>query len=338
MLAEDFASLEHKTIVITGASSGVGRAAAIEFAKHKATLILAARGEKALYEAAEECREWGAKAMAVVTDVTDANAVKALAQAAIDESGKIDVWINNAGVLAAGDFTKTPVQIHTQVIETNLMGYVHGAHAVLPFFIKQGYGTLINNISVGGWMPVPFGVGYSASKYGIRGFSEALRGELAKYKNIYVCDLFPAFLDTPGTQHAGNFTGVVLRPAPPVYDPQKVAKAMVLLATKPKDGTTIGSVATFLRFAHFISPKLTRNFTALFMKTYFNEADHIPVTTGNLFEPVEYGTSIHGGWNSPADAAVRNKRLAVAGLLFAGVAAGLWMTSRKKRSAISRQL
>ena len=330
MPATDFSSLQNKTIVITGASSGVGRAAAIEFAKHKATLILAARGEKALYEAAEECIEWGADAIAVVTDVTNANDVKRLAEAAIERGGKIDVWINNAAVLAAGEFDKTPVQVHTQVIETNLIGYVHGAHAAVSHFIKQGYGTLINNISIGGYLPVPFGVGYSASKYGIRGFSEALRGELSKYKDIHVCDLFPAFLDTPGTQHAANFTGVVLRPAPPVYDPQKVAKAMVQLAIKPKDGTMIGSVATLLRFAHFVSPKLSRNFTALFMRTYFNQADEAPATTGNVFEPVAYGTSIHGGWNSPADADIRTKRFAVAGLLFAGVTAGLWWMSGRK--------
>lgn len=329
--ASNLFSLQYKTIVITGASSGVGRAAAIEFAKHKATIVLAARGEKALYEAAEECKEWGANAVAVVTDVTDAHAVKELARTAFELGGKIDVWINNAGILAAGDFEKTPVRVHTQVIETNLIGYVHGAHAVLPYFIQQGYGTLINNISVGGWLPVPFGVGYAASKYGIRGFSEALRGELSKYKDIHVCDLFPAFLDTPGTQHAGNFAGVVLRPVPPVYDPQKVAKAMLQLAVKPKDRTTIGSVATLLRLAHFISPKLTVNLTALFMKTYFNEADKIPVTTGNVFEPVEYGTSIYGGWNSPADAEVCKQRLLIAGILFTGVAAGLWMMGRRKK-------
>ncbi len=329
-MSTDTSLLQNKTIVITGASSGIGRAAAIEFAKHKATLILAARGEKALYDAAEECKEWGANAIAVVTDVTSAADVKGLAKAAIERSSKIDVWINNAGVLAAGDFDKTPVQIHTQVIETNLIGYVHGAHAAVQQFIKQGYGTLINNISVGGWVPVPFGVGYSASKYGIRGFSEALRGELAKYKNIHVCDLFPAFLDTPGTQHAGNYTGVYLKPAPPVYDPQKVARAMLKIAVKPKDGTTVGSVATLLRLSHFVSPKLTRNLTALFMRTYFKDADDVTVTSGNLFEPVDYGTSIYGGWNSPADAAVRKQRLVAAGLLFAGVTAGLWMMNKKK--------
>lgn len=333
----DFQSLQNKTVVITGASSGAGRAAAIEFAKHKANLVLAARGEQALYSAAEECKEWGAKAIAVVTDVTKAHEVKELAKAAVELGGKIDVWVNNAGILAAGDFDKTPVNVHTQVIETNLIGYIHGAHAVLPYFIKQGYGVLINNISVGGWVPVPFGVGYAASKFGLRGFSEALRGELAKYTNIHVCDMFPAFLDTPGTQHAGNYTGVVLRPAPPVYDPQRLAKAMVRVALHPKDGTTVGSVSTLLRLAHFVSPKLTRNLTALFMKTYMNTADPSPATSGNVFAPVDYGTTMHGGWNSPADAEVRTQRFVVAGLLFAGVTAGLWMMSgqkQKKKAAL----
>ena len=105
---------------------------------------------------------------------------------------------------------------------------------------------------------------------------------------------------------------------------------MVQMAIKPKDGMMIGSVASFLRFAHFVSPKLSRNFTALFMKSYFNEAEEAIPTTGNVFEPVEYGTSIYGGWNSHADADIRTKRLAVAGLLFAGVTTGLWWMNNRK--------
>lgn len=108
---------------------------------------------------------------------------------------------------------------------------------------------------------------------------------------------------------------------------------MVKLALNPKDGTTIGAVATLLRLAHFVSPKLTRNVTALFMKTYFNAADNVPVTSGNVFEPVTYGTSIYGGWNSPADAEIRMKRLTLAGLLFAGVTTGLWIMNRRGHKA-----
>ncbi|MDB5112828.1 MAG: family oxidoreductase, partial [Mucilaginibacter sp.] len=161
--------LKHKTIVITGASSGVGRSAAMEFALHGANLVLAARNEDMLYEVAAECGELGANVLVIVTDVTDPKAMINLANAANDWQNKIDIWINNAGVLAAGDFDVTPMEVHQQVIETNLLGYLNGAHAVIPFFKKQQHGILINNISIGGYLPVPYGAGYTASKFGLRG-------------------------------------------------------------------------------------------------------------------------------------------------------------------------
>jgi short-subunit dehydrogenase len=129
--------------------------------------------------------------------VTIAEQVQDLASKAYEFGGSIDVWVNNAGVLAVGEFDKTPIEITDQVIRINLMGYLHGAHAVLPFFKDQQKGILINNISVGGWFPVPYGVGYSASKFGLKGFSEALRGELSGYPGIKICDLFPVFLILP---------------------------------------------------------------------------------------------------------------------------------------------
>ena len=322
-------NLMKKTVVITGASSGAGRAAAIEFARHGAKLVLAARNMNALDEVEAQCREMGALALAVQTDVTDAEAMKKLAATANEFGGSIDVWINNAGVLAAGEFTETPVTIHDRVIRTNLLGYLYGAYAVLPYLKKQQYGILINNISVGGWIPVPYGVGYSASKFGLRGFSKALSGELAKYKNIHVCDLFPAFLDSPGIQHAANYTGHILKPAPPVYDPQRLARAMVAVAMKPAKAVTVGSAANFLRLAHFIMPGVTRAITAKAVETYLNKAEPVPETSGNLFTTVDYGTSIHGGWNSPADYEIRKKTV-VRSLAIAGVAAGMLLFGRAK--------
>lgn len=320
-----------KTVVITGASSGAGRAAAVEFARHGAKIVIAARNLKALDELEAECREMGSLAYAVQTDVTDAEAVKKLAETANEFGGSIDVWINNAGVLAAGEFTETPVSIHDQVIRTNLLGYLHGAHAVVPYFKRQGYGILINNISVGGWIPVPYGVGYSASKFGLRGFSQALKGELRKYKNIHVCDLFPAFLDSPGIQHAANYTGHYLRPAPPVYDPQRLARTMVAVAKKPRNSVTVGSVANFLRLAHFVSPAATRTVTAKAVETYLKKAERVPETSGNLFGPADYGVSIHGGWNSPADYEIRKKSV-TRSLVIAGLAAGMLLLGRAKLS------
>ncbi len=181
-------SLQGKTIVITGASSGAGRSAALAFARHGAKLVLAARRTEALHALVKECEELGAMATAVTTDVTDPIAMKHLAEAAVEFSGRIDVWVNNAGVMAAGGFTDTPVEVHDQVIKINLMGYIHGAHAVLPFFKRQQSGILINNISIGGYYPTPYAVGYSASKFGLRGGSEALKVELSSWPNIHVCD------------------------------------------------------------------------------------------------------------------------------------------------------
>jgi short-subunit dehydrogenase len=244
--------------------------------------------------------------------------VHELANAAVNFGGRIDVWVNNAGVLAAGRFEETPISVHDQVIRTNLMGYLHGAHAVVPYFKDQGYGVLINNISVGGYTPTPYAVGYAASKFGLRGFSQALKGELRGWPRIHVCDVYPAFLDTPGIQHAANYTGRYIKPAPPVYDPQRVAQTIVALASHPKEAVTVGSVATLLRVSSFLMPKLTRTAAAVLIENYLKKAQPLPYTPGNVMLPVDYGTSVHGGWNSQADAAKRrNTVFAFAGALAA---------------------
>jgi short-subunit dehydrogenase len=325
--------LQKKVVVITGATSGAGRAAAIEFAKQQCALVLAARNEKALKEIAAECEEFGAKVKIVPTDVTDAAAVKQLAAEAAAFGGTIDIWINNAAVLAVGEFTRTPVEVHTRVIETNLLGYMYGAYAAIPYFKQQQQGILINNISVGGFMPVPYGIAYSASKYGVRAFSEALRGELYGHKDIHICNLFPAFLDTPGTQHAANYTGVLLKPAPPVYDPMRIAKTMVRLAQKPKPSAMITGLSPLIKFGYQLAPGITRRIATTVLTSYFKNGEPATPSSGNVFEPVDYGTSIYGGWNSPADAEIRKKRITAAAILLTGAAAGLLWLSKRKRTA-----
>jgi short-subunit dehydrogenase len=319
--------LSRKTVVITGASSGVGKAAALEFASLGATLVLAARRGEALQEVADECESFGAAAIAVETDVTKAEEVKHLALRANEVGGKIDVWINNAGVLAAGGFAETPVEVHEQVIQTNLIGYINGAHAVLPYFKKQGYGVLINNISIGGLVPTPYAAGYTASKFGLRGFSESLKGELTALRDIHVCDLYPAFLDTPGMQHAGNYTGKVLKPAPPIFNPQRVVRAMVSLAQNPKSRTTTDLAAPFLKMAYAFFPGLTRRISASIIRGYLKSADAILSTDGNLFKPVQYGTSVYGGWNNRSGQKIN---VAAASVFLTGLAAGLLIFGAKK--------
>lgn len=315
-----------KVVVITGASSGVGRAMAVELARHGARLVLGARRSEALDEVVAECKSLGGEATALVGDVTAPADLHKLATAAIDTYGTLDVWINNAGVLAAGEFTRTPINIHDQVIRINLMGYLHGAHAALPHFKRQGHGILINNISVGGWFPTPYAVGYTASKYGLRGFSDALKGELHAYPHIHVCDLYPAFLDTPGIQHAGNYTGKELKPAPPVYDPRRVARAVVGLIENPRPKRAVGAAAQFLKIAYALAPRLSRNITARLMEAYLAKAEEIPVTNGNLLQPVDYGRSIDGGWRLPPSS---NQLLRGGALVLAGAVVGLLLLGRR---------
>jgi short-subunit dehydrogenase len=310
-------SISNKTVVITGASSGVGRAIAIEFAKQHAKLVLAARRQEALEEVAAECNALGAQTIVVPTDTRDAAGIHKLAEAAAVR-GAIDIWINNAGVLAAGAMDEVPSEVNEDVIRTNLLGYVHGAHAVLPYFKRQGYGTLVNNISVGGWFPTPYAAAYSASKFGLRGFFEALKGELNKYPDIHICDLYPGFLDTPGIQHAANYTGKVLKPAPPVYDPRKVAREIIRIVQRPKNKVTIGVAAGFLGLAYQLFPALSRNITAFTIRKYLAQADATAPTSGNVLRPVDFGSGIDGSW--------RNKKMkpqVKTGLAVFAVLAGL---------------
>ncbi len=323
--------LEQKTIVITGASSGAGRAAAIRFAGRRCNLVLASRNEEALQSTAEECEALGANVLIVVTDVTHAEAVQLLAQRAAAFMGGIDVWINNAGVLAVGAFTDVPIAIHEQVIKTNLMGYMHGAYAVLPYFKEQGYGVIINNISVGGYLPVAYGGSYSASKFGLRGLFEALQSELSPYADIHVCNMYPAFLDTPGVQHAANYTGVYVKPAPPVFNPIHVADVMVKLAQQPRPSTTTDMATPLLKVAYGLMPQLTRRIMEKVMRVYFKNAPALPPTDGNVIMPVSYGNAVFGGWNSALDAGNR-KRLMLKGLLVAGaLATGIILLKAKRR-------
>ncbi|MDF2191275.1 SDR family oxidoreductase [Paraflavitalea sp. CAU 1676] len=320
-------SIQHKTIVVTGASSGVGKAIALQLATKGATLILAARREAALQETAAACMASGSKVLVVTVNMQNVEEIRVLAEKAYQFGGAIDVWINNAGVLAAGPLEEVPPEVSEAVIKTNLLGYMHSAHVVIPYFKKQTQGILINNISVGGWFPTPYATAYTASKFGLRGFSEALKGELIGWRDIHVCDLYPGFLDTPGMQHAANYTGKSLKPAPPVYNPWQVARAVVRVIENPVDTTTIGLGAALLRIAWNYLPVISRLATVLLIRSYLKQAPTLAATSGNVLGPVHYGTSVDGGWQlAPA---TKKKAMIWAAAGIVGVLAGLIINSKK---------
>lgn len=318
--------LEGAVVVITGASSGIGRATAQAFARQRARVVLAARDDEALQEAAAECRALGGEALVVPTDMTLSDSVEQLASAAAEfGQGRIDVWINNAGVGAVGAFDETPLDAHEQVVQTDLIGYLRGAHVVLPYFKQQNGGVLINTLSVGSWVPQPFAVAYSASKFGLRGFSHALRGELAQWPGIHVCDVYPSVVDTPGFRDGGNYAGRSLQPPPPLSDPREVAEAMVSLAVHPRHTTSVGVMSTLLRFAHFITPGFDR-LSGLLTGAALHRAERVAPSPGNLFHPALGQRRIDGGWRSGDS---RQRTLLVAGGIAVGVV-GLLLCCRKR--------
>ncbi|MBS7700403.1 MULTISPECIES: SDR family oxidoreductase [unclassified Chelatococcus] len=303
-------------VVIMGASSGIGEATAEAFARFGARLILAARDGSALEAVAKRCRDMGAPALAIATDVTDPDAVKRLAGQALAFGGRIDVWVSNVGTGAVGAFHETPIAAHEQVVRTNLIGHMNDAHAVLPLFIKQRRGVFINMISLGGFAPAPYATAYSASKFGLRGFAEALRGELVDYPNIHICDIYPAFVDTPGLSHGANYAGKELSAPPPLLDPRTVAAAIVRLTRNPRPTTMLGAATGLVRLGHFLAPELSTWLMSKFMTSYFRHAAPVARSSGNLFQPPAVPGGIDGGLRS---ARQRNATVAVAGLLLLGL-------------------
>jgi NAD(P)-dependent dehydrogenase (short-subunit alcohol dehydrogenase family) len=213
-------------IVITGASTGIGRASALAFARAGATVVVTSRREEVLCTLAESCKNLGGRAIAIAADVTDERIIQDLARRVVESFGRIDVWINNAAVTLFARFEQTPPEAYRRVIETNLFGCIHGARAVLPYFREQGSGMLINISSGVGKIGSPFISAYVASKFAIIGLSESLRMELRDAPDIHVCTVLPAAIDTPLFQQGANFTGRAVQPIPPVYSAEKVAGAL----------------------------------------------------------------------------------------------------------------
>lgn len=309
-------SLAGKTVVITGGSSGVGRATAEAFALEGCNIIIAARGQDAIDETVTLCRDLGVIALGVPTDVSVAEDVENLAKEALQFNGRIDIWVNNAGVMASGKFEDIPMTINEQVIKTNLFGYMHGAYTVLPIFKKQEQGILINNVSIGGFMPAPYSAVYSLTKFGIRGMMEGLQGEISDFANIHICNLFPQIQRSTGNAHSAKFSGLDFKVPPFAADPRDTAAKMVELAKNPRKSLFPDVQSLIIKNLYGLFPKMIINTASATMRTMMKIKQGKP-NPGNVLWPSPQPHRIYGETSLPVP--TRKTKLA----LLAGIGLGL---------------
>lgn len=330
--------VRNKVVVITGASSGFGRGAAEKFAQQGAHVVLAARRGNLIERLANKLQRRGVRALAVETDVSDRSQVEALAERALREFGRIDVWINNAGVATYGRFNESPMEEHEQVIKTNLLGPMYGSSAALEQFRRQGYGTLINVGSFAGVASFPYGASYTASKHGIRGFGTALRQELeanGESANIFVCTVEPTSMDTPFFEHAANHTGHPVKPIPPVYDPQLVIDAIYDVTLNPKPEVIVGNRGKVGAVVSKVAPRtMEKQMAHRSHKAMMESGEWSSDSPGNLFAPMLSGTGVRGGWTGSSAVSKVANTLASLGVS-AAAGWGLWkwsqQTQRRRR-------
>lgn len=253
------------TVLVTGASQGIGKETALLFARKGYNVALAARHADPLEAVATEIRRQGSHALAVPTDVTDFDQVHALAESALASYGAIDVLVNNAGVCMSGDMAETTLEDWHNIIDINLWGYIHTIKALLPQFLAQGKGTIINVGSFGGKVPLPNMTAYCTSKFAVTGLTETLRLELAP-KGIQVCGVHPGVTNTSFLKRAsfrGNNASALEQQmqavlnSPLTSQPEEVARAIWQMIKHPQAETIVGA-ASLPTTVYRLAPGLTQ--------------------------------------------------------------------------------
>src|SRR5215212_11485899 len=246
-----------QVVALMGASSGIGRETALRFAKRGAKVVVSARGEEGLDSLVEEIRDEGGEAIAVPAETAQFEQVKAVAERAVQEYGRLDTWVHLAAVGLFATFEETTPKEFARVVDVNLMGQVYGAMAALPHIKQEGRGALIHVSSVEAKRSFPFHGAYGASKHGIDGFLEALRVEL-RHEGwpIGVTQVMPGTINTPFFDKGRTKIGVKPVGIPPIYEPETVADIILYAAENPARDLVSGGAAQTLIINQRLSPRM----------------------------------------------------------------------------------
>ncbi len=278
--------IEEQIIAITGASSGIGRCTARLAAAAGATVVLIARNRDALEEAANDIHAAGGAAHTITADLSIPEEAEAAAARIARDFGRIDTWVNNAGVALYGRLMDLGLDDMRRQFDVVYWGTVYGSRAAVPRLALEG-GVLINVASAVADRALPLQGTYSAAKHAVKAFTDALRMELVDAGvPIAVCLVKPSSVDTPFFAKAKTLEDVEPQPFPPVYAPELVARAIVACAERPRREITVGGSGRVLGWAQKVSPALTDRY--LERASFERQRTERPVARGredNLYEP-----------------------------------------------------
>ena len=294
--------LTQQVVVVTGASSGIGRETVLQLAQRGARITAIARGREALDTVAGEVTRLGSEIHTVVGDVADWPTVERAAAETVDRFGRIDTWVNNAAVSVYGTIDELSVEEIQRVTEVNYLGVVHGVKAALPRLRAAGGGTIVNVGSALSERAVPLQAAYSATKHAIKGFTEALRVEMEREgSGINVVLIEPSSMNTPLFDHARSKMGVRPQPIPPIYEPSVTASAIVYAAETPVPVIATGGASKFFTVIERVNPRLLDWWQLRDDSGARDQQTSQPDRNeDNLYEPVETPGSVTGAYGSVA--------------------------------------
>jgi NAD(P)-dependent dehydrogenase (short-subunit alcohol dehydrogenase family) len=286
-------------VLVTGASSGIGRATAIEAAGRGARLVLVARGRPALDEAAAEARTAGAGEVVVCpADVNDDAAVAAVVRATVDRFGRIDAVVHAAQTMAYGRIEDVPRDVYEAVTDTAVHGTANVARAVLPVFRKQGGGHLAVVNSLLGSITAPLMGSYVTAKWGQLGLIRVLQQETRDEPGISISAIAPGGVDTPIYFQGASWAGSTGRPPPPVYSPQRVARIVLGTLDRPRRMVQAGVLNPLIMAGFRLFPGVYDTLVGPLFKQLALADDDVPPTEGNVFASKPAGNATEGRWRS----------------------------------------
>ena len=276
--------LNEQSIVITGATSGIGLATARRAARAGACVFLIARGEGDLKALTEELQATGARAAWAVADVADHAALSEAAEKCVRLFGGFDTWVNNAGVSIYGAISVTSLDDQRRLFETNYWGVVNGSLVAAEHLrLREGGGAIVNVGSILSDAPLPIQGVYSASKHAVKGFTNALRMELMREDApITVSLVKPAAVDSPYSKHARNLTGYATQNPQPVYATHVVADTILYCASHPIREITVGGGGRLIASFYSVLPGLAEPLFARFAPSLMRDR-------GSAWEPYDDG-------------------------------------------------